>query len=290
MKKYQILIFSAMILFAVSGLYAIVHAAEILLVQGSVQIQSPNDEIWRKAEKGMQVNIGDTVRTARHSKIEIALDPGKMNTIQLGEKTLAVLNSASADAIDRLELSRGRVYSNMEGIKAGLGFEVTTPSAVAGVRGSGYMVYSERDQDEVAAYKDTVFIKAFDADNNQLMEMMLPEGFRTFIERFQEPSALLQISLREFERFDAVRSDMVDRSEGREPLRKEQGHKAPLKEQSVIEKLTEQAAEQGSIVEEVADTKELTEDSNTEQQIDERTEGGEGPCEEPPPYEPPPIH
>ena len=245
----------------------------------AVQIQSPNDEAWRKAEKGMQVNIGDTVRTARHSKIEIALDSGKMNTIQLGERTLAVLNSASADAIDRLELSRGRVYSNMEDIKAGLGFEVTTPSAVAGVRGSSYMVYSERDQDEVAAYKDTVFIKAFDADNNQLMEMMLPEGFRTFIERFQEPSALLQISLREFERFDAVRTDMVDRSEGREPVRKEQEHKAPLKEQSVIEKLTDQAAEQGSIVEEVTDTKELTEDSNTEESIDDRTEdegGGYG--------------
>ncbi|MFA5100250.1 MAG: FecR family protein, partial [Candidatus Omnitrophota bacterium] len=225
-------------------------------------------------EKGMQLNIGDTVRTARHSKVDIALDQNKKNTIQLAERTLAVLNSATADTIDRLDLSRGRVYSNMEGIKAGFDFEVTTPSAVAGVRGSSYMVYAERDQDEIAAYKDTVFIKAFDVDKNQLLEMMLPEGFKTFIERFAEPSALLQVSLREFSRFDNIRNDLVSRSEGREPVRQERERRGPFeKEQSVIEKLTKQAADQGAVLDQVTDTKDITEDRNTEELVDERTDG-----------------
>jgi hypothetical protein len=275
MRKYQVFIMSTMIVFAFGCMQGMARAAEVLFVQGNVQVQSPTDEVWKKAEKGMQLNIGDTVRTARHSKIDIALDPDKKNTIQLAEKTLAVLNSATADTIDRLDLSRGRVFSNMEGIKAGFDFEVTTPSAVAGVRGSSYMVYAERDQDEVAAYKDTVFLKAFDADKNQLMEMMLPEGFKTFIERFQEPSALLQVSLREFSRFDNIRNDMVSRSEGREPVRQEREHKGPFeKEQSVIEKLTEQAADQGTVLDQVIDTKDTTEDRNIETLINEKIEQG----------------
>jgi hypothetical protein len=268
MRKYQILIAGAMIVFAVGGVHRIARAAEILFVQGSVQVQSPDDEAWRNAEKGMQVNIGDTIRTARHSKIDIAMDQGKLNTIQFGEKTLAVLNSATADTIDRVDLSRGRVYSNMEGIKSGLSFEVTTPSAVAGVRGSSYMVYVERDQDEVAAYKDTVFIKSFDADKKQVADMMLPEGFKTFIERFSEPSALMQVSLREFDRFDGVRNDLISRSEGREPARQERERTGPFEEdKSVIEKLTDQATDQGDITDTITDN---TGDRKTVETLDER--------------------
>lgn len=272
MKRYRLLIvFAAAMSISVSGFGSAAFAAEVLFVKGSVQAQSQNDEEWRKVDKGTQLNIGDTVRTARHSAVEIALDAEKLNVIKLGDRTLAVLNSANADTIDRLELARGRVYSNMEGIKAGMDFEVTTPSAVAGVRGSSYMVYSEPDQDEISAYKDTVFLRAYDAGKNLIMDTMLPQGFKTFIERFSAPSAMMQISLREFSRFDAIRSDLVNRSEGREPVR-ERERRSPIGDnRSVIEKLTEQAIDQKAVTETVTDTKDLIQDSNTQQQIIDRT-------------------
>ena len=174
-------------------------------------------------------------------------------------------------ALDRLDISRGRVYSNLEGLRAGMSFEVTTPSAVAGVRGSSYMVYVEPDQDEVAALKDTVFIKAFDANNVQLMDMMLPEGFRTFIERFQEPSALLQVSLREFEKFDNIRSDLTSRAEGREPRRQERERRFEP-EKSVIETLSDQADQKQSALEQIIDTKDITDERNTIEDIKDRLE------------------
>ncbi len=267
MKKYQILILNTMLLFGVIGVWANSRAAEIIFVQGNVQVQSPGEDEWKKAENGMQVNIGDSIRTARHSKADIVLDAEKKNTVTLGEKTLIVLNSASADTIDRLDLSRGRLYSNMESIKSGLSFEVNTPSAVAGVRGSSYMVYAERDEDEVSAYKDTVFIKAFDADKNQISEIMLPEGFKTFIGRFEAPSALLQISNREFTRFDTIRDELINRLEGKGPEMEKGGQEAqPPK--TDIEILSEQSSNQ-QVIDQVIDTKEDTQDSNTQKQIDE---------------------
>lgn len=271
MRRSKTMILSMVMFLAFGCFPGMARAAEILFVQGNVQVQSPNETDWRKAEKGMQLKAGDTIRTARHSKVDIALDREKKNTIQIAEKALAVLNAAEEEAtIDRLELSRGRVYSNLENIKAGMSFEVTTPSAVAGVRGSSYMVYVEPDQDEVAALKDTVFIKAFDANKVQLMDMMLPEGFRTFIERFQEPSALLQISLREFEKFDNIRADLLSRVEGREPQRQERERGRMEPEKSVIETLTEQADQKRSILDQIIDTKDITDERNTIDQISDR--------------------
>jgi len=267
MKKYQRFCLATVFMLALTACLTVARAAQVIFIEGSVQVRSPADEAWRKLEKDMPVDIGDSIRTARHSKVDIALDPEKKNVIRLGEKTLVVLNSSTETAIDRLDLSRGRVYSNMENIKAGLSFEVNTPSAVAGVRGSSYMVYTEADQDEVSAYKDTVFIKTFDVEKNVLSEIMLPQGFKTFIERFEAAGALLMVHRREFERFDTVREALVSRAAGQEPQQREPV-RLPEPEPSILEDIRQPS----DLTDQVSETKELIDESNTEQIIDQRLE------------------
>ncbi len=267
MKKFPILVAGTMMLLAAFAATDCARAAQVTHIKGNVQVQAPGEGEWRKAENGMTVNIGDSIRTARHSMADIILDDQKKNVVSMGEKTLVVLNSASADTIDRLDLSRGRVFSNMEGIKSGLSFEVNTPSAVAGVRGSSYMVYAERDEDEVSAYKDTVFIKAFDADKNQISEINLPEGFKTFIGRFEAPSAMMQISQREFIRFDNIRDELINRLEGKAP-EMEKGGQEVEPPKTDIEILKEQSETQ-QVIDRIIDTKDDTQDSNTQQQIED---------------------
>jgi hypothetical protein len=281
MKKYQILV-SGMIAFAVimAG-HLTVRAAEVVFVQGSVQVQSAQDSAWRAVEKGMQVNIGDMIRTARNSAAEITLDAEKKNTVRIEQKTQVILNSATADTMDRLDLAKGKVYANLEGIKSGLTFEVNTPSAVAGVRGSALSVYVERDSDEVTALKDTVFIKAFDADKQMISETTLPEGFKTFIERFDEPSAFMEVSTREFRNFDNKMEDLSNNLEGkmgarlkaeeeRKEVAKEQAQAAKEEAKSSAESNLDQAIAQQDLTQEfVADTKEAIEDQKTIQTIEE---------------------
>jgi hypothetical protein len=271
MKKYLVTTVLSVLFLCVSG--AVARAAEIVYLEGSVQIQSAADKSWKNAEKGMAVNIGDSVRTARHSRVDIALDPEKKNTIRLEEKTLGVLNSATADTIDRLDLAKGRVYSNMEGIKSGLSFEVNTPSAVAGVRGSSYMVYAERDSDEVSAYKDTVYLKSYDVDNKLLGETMLPEGFKTFINRFELPSAFSQISRSEFERSDSITDHVAAHAEGREVERQERQERQ--EQQQTTEQSVQQTADQNQVIDQVADTKNLQQDNNAKEHLEDFTSPSE---------------
>ncbi len=265
MRKYQ-WIMSCLTVFLMLGFWAMAHAAQVIYVEGRVQKQSAGASDWTKLDKGMEVSIGDSIRTARNSLVDIALDEAKKNTVRIDEKTMVVLNSAGEDMIDRLDLSRGKVFSNLESIKAGLSFEVTTPSAVAGVRGSSYSVYVERDEDEVAALKDTVFIQAYDAEKNLLSESMLPQGFRTFIERFGEPSVFMPVAPREYRNFDRAMEDISDRLEGKNPERQKllseetgEGHDSKSGEEQILDQTTSQ----GNVLDEVSDTKDSTQDGNT---------------------------
>jgi hypothetical protein len=276
MKKLSIPVVFLISFLVISGAKSLLRAAEIIYLEGNVQVQPDGEEEWKKAEKGMKLNIGDSIRTARHSKADVALDEAKKNTIRIDPKTMIVLNSAMPGSIDRLDLSRGRVYSNLENIKAGLDFEVSTPSTVAGVRGSSYSVYSERDEDEVHAYKDDVYIKTYDANKNLLSESLLPEGFKTFIERFDTPSAITQISNREFSRSDAVVEDLSSRAEGRANVRAEREAAAKAKEEKTKEEKAKDTqdtvSEQQKVADTISDTKEIVEEQITEDKIGDREE------------------
>jgi hypothetical protein len=263
------------VLFFVIGSFVIsAQAAEIIYVEGVVQVQAAQADVWQNAAKGMKVNTGDTLRTARRSRADVALDDAKQNIVRIEPKTLVVLNSNTAGAVDRIDLSRGKVYSNLEGLKAGMGFEVTTPSAVAGVRGSAYSVNVERDEDEVRAFKDDINIKTYDRDKNLLVETTLPEGFKTIIDRFDTPSAFIQVSEREFQRFDRTVEELSDHAAGKEATRaeREARENAEKKQKSEetdgktsLEQSADQTAEGQDIIEELNDVKDQTKEITTEE-------------------------
>lgn len=265
MKKYQML-FSGMVACAlIMAGQPMTRAAEVVYVQGSVQVQSPQEIAWRKVEQGMQVDIGDMIRTARNSRADIALDADKKNMIRIDPKTQVVLNSAAAGTVDRLDLSKGRVYANLEDIKSGLSFEVNTPSAIAGVRGSSFSVYVEKDTDEIAAIKHTLFVKAFDVDKKEIADIMLPEGFKTYIDRFAEPSVFVQISTREFNITDNVLDRVLQHAQGRsgdEGAGRQDLRQGPLEE-------LDRNAEERDLMDDISDIKESTDDSNTMDNIDD---------------------
>ncbi|OGX55033.1 MAG: hypothetical protein A2447_10900 [Omnitrophica WOR_2 bacterium RIFOXYC2_FULL_38_12] len=288
MKKYQILFSLIVLFFGIIGFTIIVNAAEVVYLEGRVQLQSSTDIEWTPLAKGMQVEIGDSIRTARNSFVDIALDKAKLNTIRIDQKSMVVLNSDTSGAFDRLDLTKGKVIANLEDLKSGMNFEVNTPSAIAGVRGSSYSVYVEKDSDEVLAFKDTVFIKAFDSNKNELIELMLPEGFKTFIERFGEPSALIQIATEEFEHFDNVMEDvsssvegkMVERAKARIAREKEAKEAVEESKKSLIEKSTEQVDINKDLADRFADIQEIVEDRNKIEELIENHEDQEDQEEE----------
>jgi ferric-dicitrate binding protein FerR (iron transport regulator) len=204
MKKYALGVI-LLTLFFVVGLVAVLQAAVITTLEGNVQVQSAANKSWTKAKVGMTVNIGDSIQTARSSTADVTLDNAGKNKIRIEESTLVVINSANAADINKLNLSHGKIYANVEEVKAGLGFEVTTPSAVAGVRGTGWSVESSDRRDEVSTFKDSVFVQSMDQHGKLIDEITVPEGFKTDIERFEKAGELTKLSEDEIQRFNEMR-------------------------------------------------------------------------------------
>jgi len=277
MKTRKLLTICVMMFFSVLSVQIAADSAEVVSVTGSVQARPVSAEEWTRVEKGMRLAAGDLVRTARNSVAEVALDADKKNTIRIEPKTLVTLGSATADTIDRLDLAKGKVYANLENIKSGLSFEINTPSAVAGVRGSAVSVYVERDSDEIVALKHTVYVKAYNVDKQLISEIMLPEGFKTMIERFGEPSIFYQISSREFEHFDNKMDDLSANLEGRMSARAKAREERLARQQAQERGLPDEqmpgpTVDQQEIIQQIVDTKEAIEDRKTQETIEELRE------------------
>jgi len=214
------------------------HAAEIIYAEGIVQVQAASDKEWKKAGRGTKLSSGDTLRTARSSLADLVLDDEKKNTVRVQDQTLLVLYSSSAGLFDKCGLNSGKIYANIENVKASLTFEVNTPSSVVGVRGTGWSVVSDKKQDEVAVFKDRVNVKAFDARKNLLSEITVAEGQKTLIERFKTPGRLIQVSEREMRRWDQFRQEVSLHVEGKNTASSE--FTAQMRnEQDAMEKITE---------------------------------------------------
>ena len=265
MRRYGIPVLLVSMFICAAVALPSLHAAEIIYVEGSVQVQGSKEDSWHKAERGTKVDIGDKIRTARNSRADVALDDAKKNTIRIDPKTLVVLNSANPGTIDKLDLSRGKVYAKVENIKSGLAFEVTTPSSVAGVRGSAYSVYAERDEDEIQALKDTTFVQTYDANGKLITELSVPEGFKTFVERFEGPSALTQVSLREFARFDRVSDEISAHEQGKMETRREREQAAQEQNQP---NPNQEVQQQTQVLDEVGTAKEETKENAVDKAID----------------------
>ena len=210
-KQRMVAIFLALLFVGGVVHISLLQAAEIVGIEGNVQVQTAAEKAWKKADVGTQVNAGDSIRTARSSKATLVLDESGMNKITIDELTMAVVNSATPGMIDRFDLSKGKVYANLESIRSGLTFEVSTPSSVAGVRGTGYSVESNRARDEVAVFEREVYVRAFDQNKNLINEVTVPQGFKTMIERFQGPGDLTRLTDNERQRWNELRDGISGR-------------------------------------------------------------------------------
>lgn len=210
MKKHMASLVLIMVMFAGTGFVSLLQAGEIVYVEGGVQVRSEGDKDWHKGNGGEQVGIGDNIKTARGSTADIALDEGKKNLIRVEEKTLVILNSTVPGEITKLDLSQGKLYANIEGALQGINYEVSTPSSVTGVRGTGFSVSSAEDEDEAAVYENNIYLKSFDQNKKLLGEITLTGGTKIYIGRFTSPGAPAVLSQEEIDHWKKVKAELFN--------------------------------------------------------------------------------
>ncbi|MGM0608460.1 MAG: FecR family protein [Candidatus Muiribacteriota bacterium] len=134
---------SVLFLIFLMGIVSFTHAAlevesaVISYVYGIVKVQRIDSDEWIDAKQKMELNIGDTIKTGRRSKVEINISDKKIVSLSATTKMeLPEVIENQSGIIKALRLFFGFIYVNGKEIEDEL--NVHTPQAVCGIRGTRF--------------------------------------------------------------------------------------------------------------------------------------------------------
>jgi len=135
---------------------------KITRLDGRVDITSPG-QVARPAAVGDEVNVGDILRAKSESKAEVTFVDG--NILRLSRNTRVQITQYMVETDRRrglFNLFRGRIQSIVKSTLArAFGqewrnrFEIHTPTAVVGVRGTNFLTYYEKGVSGAVFYEGT---------------------------------------------------------------------------------------------------------------------------------------
>jgi hypothetical protein len=131
--------------------------AKVASLEGTVQVMKKGTTDWKNARPGMPLEVGDEIYTQAESFAEIRYTIGTV--LRMDEKTKLTLESSSDKTI-KSKSAIGTVWINMRKlVSTGKEFEVSTPTAVAAIRGTVYNMSTAADSaSDVSVFEGKVAV------------------------------------------------------------------------------------------------------------------------------------
>lgn len=183
-------------------------SAKIVDLEGDVRLLKEGSADWKAAEKDQSIEVGDQIMTGNSSYVDIAYDSYLLNITHIEENTKAEFRSINPTDI---YLEDGSIFSALDGLEGEGQYQIATPTAVAGVRGTHFDVaFDENTQKFSAAslptgdesHKSIIFVR--DPKNSNAAPVEVIEN-KQFDLRFGEPIQM--------ERLRAVEPQRMNRAQ-----------------------------------------------------------------------------
>jgi len=170
MKKC-ILLFLSFQLFLCFSLYA--QVAKIIDLKGTVKIKKDLNTRWEKAKVNTYLNKQDQIKTGNWAECTITFDEELKNILTIKENSNVTLEGLKPG---KVYLPRGRVFSLIDDLAKIEGFQVRTPTAIIGVRGTGDSVESGIHGTKVKCFQGKVNVGGQDDQGNGTGNQDLTQG------------------------------------------------------------------------------------------------------------------
>lgn len=108
------------------------HQARIFDFKGEVRVLKHDGEDWMPAKKEMILEAGDQILTGKKSFLDLVYDAQFLNIARIEPNTKAEFRSIEPTD---LHLEDGTIFNALDGL-AGQNYQISSPTAVAGVRGT----------------------------------------------------------------------------------------------------------------------------------------------------------
>ncbi|MBL7157940.1 MAG: FecR domain-containing protein [Candidatus Omnitrophica bacterium] len=184
------------------------EAVIISYIEGTAEVLLSGQPGWQNAKKGMLLGSGDSIKTHKESSMEISFD-GDTNLVNIEENTHVVIK---LDGIEKLELIDGEILALVKSIPKGSRFEIRTPTAVCGARGTGWGANAKKDETVVDCYENKAYAKGIDKKGNIMEDnLTVPKGSRTIVKLFQKPSKLMKLAGKDFGKWNKWKESLFER-------------------------------------------------------------------------------
>lgn len=144
--------------------------AKITKIEGSVSIKRRRGTKTFKATKGMKLVQGDMLYTSKNSNVALTFSNGNQSV--LGENSSLTFDELKKLPHDKnsvsMNLNKGSIFSNVKKkLTNAEKFEIKTPNAVAGVRGTKFFIKTDKKGSVLYVVKGKVKFKSFNKNNSK---------------------------------------------------------------------------------------------------------------------------
>ncbi len=153
---------------------------------------------WVAAQKDMALNVDSAIKTGDASYCDIALDKEMKNIISLGPNSDVTLGAA----FKQIKISKGRVFSELKNLPAGSQFEIVTPQAIAGVRGTAWeSIVGPMAQFNVKDH--AVYVLGIDPAGNPTKRLDVSQGFSLSVDPSGWLGELAELTKEDLDRMES---------------------------------------------------------------------------------------
>jgi hypothetical protein len=169
-------------------------SATLTNFKGSVALQKPDNQIWLPVEKGMPLEKSDRLKTGAQSFAEILIDDGSL--LRMEDHSEIVLKELTAGFETKriqstIYLKFGTLMSTIaKFVNTRSRFSVRTPTMVAGVRGTEFVVVvAQSGKTELAVIRGRVSVGGVDEKGMETKgpEVIIMGGMQTLVRKDGSP-------------------------------------------------------------------------------------------------------
>ena len=146
----------------------------IVALEGKALLRKDEHSKWESAQVGRTLSESAEIKTKGNARLTLAFNDRQNSVLTIEKNTRVKVENILPGSVF---LSKGKVFALIKDVETGGSFEVRTPTAVAGARGTGWMTEYEGGRTSVSCFDDAVVVTNLDAAGNILDTRDVVEGF-----------------------------------------------------------------------------------------------------------------
>ncbi|MGB2705458.1 MAG: FecR domain-containing protein [Candidatus Omnitrophota bacterium] len=180
---------------------------KVISVSGSAEYLASGKTDWEELKVDMLLRSGDSVKTGKDSSVNIAFDGERENVVNIRSSTHVVLVLGERE---KIELVDGEVFALIKRLPSGSSFEIRTPTAVCGARGTGWGALVDRLKTIISSYENASYAKGIKKDGTLTDETIILEGYKAIVKIYGEISKLMKIADKDYEQWNTWKDALIE--------------------------------------------------------------------------------